>query len=137
MKSKILENIRNIRKSLKKTQADMAEELGMSLTAYGNFERGKTKLTHEKIEECAKVLHKNPSSVITGYETVEGEATTLEEYRIREVRFRDLLEEANDKIKSLEKELAGAHKIIDAQQHTIDILQDIRKMLEKQVKGDL
>jgi len=136
MKSKILENIRNIRKSLKKTQADMAEEMGVSLTTYGNFERGKTKLTQEKIDHFASVAGKAPSTVVNGFESVEGEATTLEEYRVREVRFRGLLDEANDKILRLERELVSARKIIDSQQHNIELLQDIRRMLEKQVKGD-
>lgn len=134
MKSKILENIRNIRKSQNRTQAEIAEEMGVSLTAYGNFERGKTRLTQERLEKIAKIFGKTPSSVVNGYETVEGEAATLEEFREREEQFKNLLDTANGKIQELEKELDAAKKIISSQQHSIELLQDIRKMLERQIK---
>lgn len=134
MKSKILENIRNIRKSQNRTQAEIAEEMGVSLTAYGNFERGKTRLTQERLEKIARIFGKTPSSVVNGYETVEGEAATLEEFREREEQFKNLLDTANGKIQELEKELDAAKKIINSQQHSIELLQDIRKMLERQIK---
>ena len=135
MKSKILDNIRNIRRQLGRTQAEMAEEMGLSLTAYGNFERGITKLTEERIETFAKVSGKAPSYIVNGFESVEGEATTLEEYHAREDRLKDLLREANTRIEELEKDLKSARDKIASQEHTISLLEDIRGMLERQLSG--
>lgn len=135
MKSKILENVRNIRKSQKETQAQMAEKMGMSLTAYGNWERGVTKLNEERIEHFARVNGKTPSSVVNGYESVEGEASTLEEFRAREVQFKDLLASANEKIQYLEKQLRSAENEIDTLKNNVSLLEDIRAMLERQLAG--
>ncbi len=38
------------------TQEDMAEKLGMSITGYGNIERGDTDITLSKLEEIVKIL---------------------------------------------------------------------------------
>lgn len=118
-----------------KTQAEMAEAMGMSLTAYGNWERGKTKMTEERLEEFAGISGVTHSDVVDGYEGVDGGAKSMEEYRCREDRFKGLLASANDKIRELEKELESANRLIESQKHSISVLEDIRKMLEKQLSG--
>jgi transcriptional regulator with XRE-family HTH domain len=37
-------------------QEDMAEKLGISVTAYGNIERDETDISHDRLEQIAKVL---------------------------------------------------------------------------------
>jgi transcriptional regulator with XRE-family HTH domain len=50
------EKIRKIREMKGLKQENIATALGMSVSAYGNLERGDTQLTFEKLEQIAGVL---------------------------------------------------------------------------------
>jgi transcriptional regulator with XRE-family HTH domain len=50
------EKIRKIREMKGLKQENIANALGMSVSAYGNLERGDTQLTFEKLEQIAGVL---------------------------------------------------------------------------------
>jgi len=48
--------IRKIREIKNYKQEQIAEILGISVTAYGNIERDETNVSHERLEQIAKVL---------------------------------------------------------------------------------
>ena len=52
----IHDNIRSIRIQKSYSQEHMAESLGISQSSYGKLERGKTKITYEKLLALAKTL---------------------------------------------------------------------------------
>lgn len=56
MFTKLSEKIKFFRTLKGWTQEDMAEKLGMSITGYGNIERGDTDVTLSKLEEIVRVL---------------------------------------------------------------------------------
>jgi transcriptional regulator with XRE-family HTH domain len=58
------EKIRKIRELKGLKQENIATALGMSVTAYGNLERGDTNLTYEKLEEIAKAMDITVSDII-------------------------------------------------------------------------
>ncbi len=58
------EKIRKIRELKGLKQENIATALGMSVTAYGNLERGDTNLTYDKLEEIAKAMEVTVSDII-------------------------------------------------------------------------
>lgn len=63
-----IQRIRNL-KGL--NQDNMAEMLGMSLVAYGDIERGKTKLSEKRIIEIAKSLNMTTEQIETFEDKIE------------------------------------------------------------------
>jgi transcriptional regulator with XRE-family HTH domain len=59
------EKIRKIRELKGLKQENIATALGMSVTAYGNLERGDTHLTYEKLEQIAGVLEVPVQDIVT------------------------------------------------------------------------
>ena len=59
------------RKEMGLTQEAMAERLGMSLTFYGEIERGRKRLSIEKILMVYEQTGMNPDYLLTGEEPLE------------------------------------------------------------------
>jgi transcriptional regulator with XRE-family HTH domain len=52
----ISEKLRVLRQSKNLTQEELAEQLGWGIKTYANMERGKTKITFDKLEKIAQIL---------------------------------------------------------------------------------
>lgn len=59
------EKIRKIREMKGLKQENIATALGMSVTAYGNLERGDSNLTFEKLEQIAGVLEVTVQDIVS------------------------------------------------------------------------
>ena len=64
------ERIRLLRLQRGYSQENMAYELGLSTTGYGDIERGKTDLTLSRLNQVAKVLRVSATDLLTGEGTV-------------------------------------------------------------------
>jgi len=56
--------IRRIRQQKELSQENMADMLGLSTTAYGDIERGKTELTLTRLQQIATVLGVSPADLL-------------------------------------------------------------------------
>ncbi len=56
--------IRGIRLLKNLSQENMAEMLDMSILAYGNIERGKTKVSEERLQQIAEKLDVSPDDIL-------------------------------------------------------------------------
>ena len=65
------------RKEMGLTQEAMAERLGMSLTFYGEIERGRKRLSIEKILMVYEQTGMNPDYLLTGEEPLEQAAMEI------------------------------------------------------------
>ena len=63
------EKIRQTRQIKGLSQENMADMLGLSTTAYGDIERGRTELTFSRIESIAKILNTSLPEML-GLDTV-------------------------------------------------------------------
>lgn len=63
----VKENIIRQRKSLKLSQQDVAEKIGMSRTAYRNIEKGDTRLLSDNIGKIAEVFGVDAEELVLGY----------------------------------------------------------------------
>lgn len=65
MKHSLSERIRLQRLQRGLSQENMADLLGLSTTAYGDIERGKTDLTLSRLSQIAQVLNVSPVTLMT------------------------------------------------------------------------
>ena len=77
----IKQNIRKARKKRNITQEEMADRLGISLTAYRDLEKGGTSVMHGKVIKMAELLETSTEEIVLGYHPSELEAGTLEDVR--------------------------------------------------------
>lgn len=133
MISKVLESIRLERERQNITQSDMAERMDMSLTSYGNFERGKTKTTQDKIEKAALILGKSPQSFVMGYDVSADFDGPLEELRSRDSYYKSLLAEKDREISELKEKLAASMELVSSKDKIIRVLEEIKNLYERQL----
>lgn len=117
----IKENIRNIRKSRKVTQEEMAYRMGMSLTAYRDLEKGETSIVNANLLKVAMLLDTTTEELVLGYRPVQMEGPGLEDVR----------EEYTERMTNLEKRISDLEKLIDSMEETISSKNEIITMLKK------
>ena len=119
----IKDNIRKIRKARKLTQEDMAHKLGISLTAYRDFEKGNTMILHGNLPKIASCLDTPTEEIVLGYRPAQIEGTDLKEVQAEFV----------GKINILERRIADLEKLVKAQEESIASKNEIISMLKKRL----
>ncbi len=119
----IKDNIRKIRKARKLTQEDMAHKLGISLTAYRDFEKGNTMILHGNLPKIASCLDTPTEEIVLGYRPAQIEGTDLKEIQA----------EYTGKINILERRIADLEKLVKAQEESIASKNEIIAMLKKRL----
>lgn len=122
----IKDNIRKLRKQRRLTQEEMALQLGISLTAYRDFEKGKTSILHCNLMKIASLLNTPTEEVLLGYKPSQIEGTKLE----------DVEEEYNGKIAILETRIVDLEKLVHSKEETIRNMDEIILMLKQKLGED-
>ena len=65
MRDELSEKIRLIRLSKNLSQQNIADELGITVSAYSNMERGVTEITIQRLKKIAQILQVNLNDLIT------------------------------------------------------------------------
>lgn len=117
----IKQNIRNIRKSRKLTQEEMAYRMGISLTAYRDLEKGETSIVNTNLIKVAELLDTSSEELVLGYRPVQMEGPGLEDVR----------EEYLERMSVLEKRITDLEKLIGSLEETISTKNEIITMLKK------
>lgn len=119
----IKNNIRKTRKSRKITQEEMAHLLGMSVTAYRDFEKGNTSIVNGTIIKLAGLLETSAEELVLGYRPSQTESTNLEEMR----------KEYSTTIMIRDRRIADLEKLVTSLEETISSKNEIIKMLKKRL----
>ena len=117
----IKENIRKIRKERKMTQEEMADMLGISITAYRDLERGGTSIMNGNVLRLAELLNTSTEEIVLGYRPIQMPGKKLEEMKA----------EYSARIESLEKENEYLRKLVKSLEETIATKTQIIEMLQK------
>lgn len=117
----IKENIRRIRKERRMTQEEMADMLGISITAYRDLERGGTSIMNGNVLRLAELLNTSTEEIVLGYRPVQMPGKKLEEMKA----------EYSARIESLEKENEYLRKLVKSLEETIATKTQIIEMLQK------
>lgn len=122
MMKTIVEQIRLFRLQRGLSQENMADSLGISTTAYGDIERGKTDLTLSRFYQIAAIFGVNSGSLL-------GEDTSIQQ----EIKLLELekLQVENEKLRIenqyLKEKLAG-RVIVDLVREKIDTLKERQRI---------
>ncbi len=108
------ENIKRIREIKRLTQEGVAKSLGMSVTAYGNIERGDADLNFKKLAEIAGALEVDEKEIInfnndvfnqTVQSSGQGYQGTNHIYQIDKEIFEKMLRDKDEEIAFLREQL--------------------------------
>ena len=124
--SSIKDNIRKIRKSKKLTQEEMALQMGISLTAYRDFEKGSTSILNGYLHRIASLLDTSAEEIVLGYRPSQIEGDSLQ----------DVQEEYSGKIVVLERRITDLEKLVESYEETIRSKNEIISMLKKRLGED-
>lgn len=117
----IKENIRKIRKERRMTQEEMADMLGISITAYRDLERGSTSIMNGNVLRLAELLNTSTEEIVLGYRPIQMPGKKLEEMQA----------EYSARIENLEKENEYLRKLVKSLEETIATKTQIIEMLQK------
>ena len=121
----IKNNIRKIRKERKLTQEEMAHHLGISLTAYRDFEKGSTSILNGNLHKIASLLDTPAEEIVLGYRPSQIEGTNLQEVQ----------EEYSGKIDVLERRIRDLEKLVRSHEEIISSKNELIAMLKRRIDG--
>lgn len=119
----IKNNIRKIRKARRLTQEEMAHNLGISVTAYRDIEKGNTSILNGNLPRIASILDTPTEEIVLGYRPAQIEGKNLQEVQ----------EEYSGKINILERRIADLEKLVKVQDENISSKNEIISMLKKRL----
>lgn len=122
----IKNNIRKIRKARKITQEEMAHKLGISVTAYRDFEKGGTSIVNGNVMKLACLLDTSAEELVLGYIPSQAEGTSLE----------DIRQAYGGRLKTHERRIADLEKLVESLEETIRSKNEIIIMLKKRLGED-
>lgn len=122
----IKNNIRKIRKARKMTQEAMAHSLGISVTAYRDFEKGKTSVLNETITKMAALLDISAEELLLGYEPTQAKEGKMEALKL----------EYSKRIDELEMRVREQERLIKTLEETVESKNEIIAMLKKMLGKD-
>jgi transcriptional regulator with XRE-family HTH domain len=122
----IKKNIRTRRKARRYTQEEMADKMGMSLTAYRDLEKGETSIVNTNLLKIAMLLDTTSEELVLGYRPVQMEGPDLEDVR----------EEYSGRVAILERRIADLEKLVLSLEETIATKNEIITMLKKSLGED-
>lgn len=119
----IKDNIRKIRKARRMTQEEMAMQLGISITAYRDLEKGNTSILNSNVYRIADLLDTPAEEIVLGYRPSQAEGTTLQEMQ----------QEYSGRVENLERRIMYLEKLIASHEETIRSKNEIISMLKKRL----
>ena len=115
----IKDNIRKIRKAHKLTQEEMALQLGISITAYRDLEKGNTSILNGNVVKMAELLDTPTEELVLGYRPSQIESANLHEIQ---AEYTGKIEVLERRIKDMEKLVASNEEIIRGKNEIISML---------------
>ena len=105
------------------TQEEMADRLGISLTAYRDLEKGGTSVVHGNVIKMAELLETSTEEIVLGYRPSQMENGTLEDVRAK----------YGNQICTLEQRVGDLEKLVCSLEGQVASKDEIIKMLKKRL----
>ena len=119
----IKKNIRQLRKARKLTQEEMALQMGISITAYRDFEKGSTSILNSNLHKVASLLDAPTEEIVLGYRPSQIEGAGL----------REVQAEYSGRIEVLEKRIQDLENLVKSHEEIIISKNEIISMLKKRL----
>ena len=117
----IRENLKSTRLSQGLTQAEMAESIGISVTAYQKIESGRTRILNTNFSTCAEALGLSLTELVNGFVPVREAESVISDVKesyglkmkVQERRYLDEIRHLKDVIRDKEETLSTQKILID------------------------
>ena len=130
-------NIESIRKELGYTQAQMAEQLGLTRNAYRRIEKGNTKIINEVIPKIAALSKRTNEETLLGYYPyASSEAALQDEHARYDARLELMKDDYERQIQILTAENRALTKSLSLAEDNIAAQKSIITMLEKRLNQE-
>ena len=123
----IKDNVCKFRKQRKMTQEEMADLLGISITAYRELEKGSTSMMNQHILKMARITNTPTEEIVLGYMPAQIDNPG---------KLRDLQAAYEEKIKERDRRIAELEKMVSYLEETIATKNEIITMLKKSFGED-
>ena len=123
----IKDNVCKFRKQRKMTQEEMADLLGISITAYRELEKGSTSMMNQHILKMARITNTPTEEIVLGYMPAQIDNPG---------KLRDLQAEYEEKVKERDRRIAELEKMVSYLEETIATKNEIITMLKKSLGED-
>lgn len=116
----IRENLKKARISSGLTQSEMAERIGISVTAYQKIESGRTRILNPNFSKCADILGVSLSELVNGFVAVRDAEAVIADVR-ESYGFKMRVQETGylNELQSKDREIGRLQEIIKDKQETI------------------
>lgn len=126
----IRENLKRARYTSGLTQANMAERLGISVTAYQKIENGRTRVLNSNFEKCTRALGISLSELVNGFVPVRNAEAVISDVRdsyglkmkVQEKGYLNELQNKNNEIARLNDTIKDMNDTIATQRLLINQL---------------
>ena len=125
--STLRENLKKARKSFDYTQSELAESIGISVTAYQKLEKGKTRILNKNFSECAEVLGVSLAELVNGFTPIKDAEARLADVKetyglkmkVQESSYLDEIQAKDKEIERLKETIAEKDGTIFTQKYLI------------------
>jgi transcriptional regulator with XRE-family HTH domain len=124
--SSIKDNIRKVRMARNITQEDMADRLGISLTAYKDLEKGRTRIVNANVIRMAELLDYTTEEIVLGYRPVQAPGKLIEDVRA----------EYGGRISVMERRISDLEKLVASLEETVRTKDQVISMLRNRPAGE-
>ncbi len=125
-------NIYLKRKELSLTQEELAQKLGISVTAYRDLERGNTNMLNPHIPKIAEILGTSIEELILGYIPLSEDVKTLEDLEAKyQTKAKIREEELETRIRELQNQVIYMQTAIDSLKEAVQTKNDIIGLFRK------
>ena len=116
----IRENLKKARISSGLTQSEMAERIGISVTAYQKIESGRTRILNPNFSKCADILGVSLSELVNGFIAVRDAEAVIADVR-ESYGLKMRVQETGylNELQSKDREIGRLQEIIKDKQETI------------------
>ena len=116
----IRENLKKARISSGLTQSEMAERIGISVTAYQKIESGRTRILNPNFSKCADILGVSLSELVNGFLAVRDAEAVIADVR-ESYGLKMRVQETGylNELQSKDREIGRLQEIIKDKQETI------------------
>ena len=120
----VKKNVREIRLSLHLSQQEMADRLGVSRTAYRNFENGRTRVFSEYVSKLAEISGKTEEEIVFGAEAGAMEGI-LREGMDCDARIRALTDEYEQRLQAMREEMEHLRELIRSKDQSLRLQEQL------------
>ena len=125
--STLRENLKKARKSFDYTQSELAESIGISVTAYQKLEKGKTRILNKNFSKCAEVLGVSLAVLVNGFTPIKDAEARLADVKetyglkmkVQESSYLDEIQAKDKEIERLKETIAEKDGTIFTQKYLI------------------